>query len=124
MFFNLSPAKQLPLKVSVWVVDEDRYEKLQEQRPDSFVWKFVAMIWICYQNACRSAKQPTTEAIEDIEFKVEEMLSDKVGKAELLGVTSQITAEMQKLFANEQDEEKKIQMKTVAPARKKRTGKR
>ncbi len=119
MNFKLSDAKNLPLKVSVWIVDDNRYNDLLNLKPNSFIWSFTAMIWVCYLNACRAERKEPETSVEDVEFKVEEMLSTKAGKAELIALTSKITEEM-KIFTSDDDaEEKKIQVKT-----KKRIGRK
>lgn len=40
------------LKVSMWILDEDRLSKMYAEKPDSTIWKFTATIYKAYENFC------------------------------------------------------------------------
>jgi len=114
MNFKFSETLTLPLKVSVWVVDEDRYSTLLATKNNSVVWLHTCMVWICYLNACRSLKMEPEIEIADMEFRVEELLSGKEGKKYLLDIETKITEEIQALSATDDSgpgEEKKSKVK-------------
>jgi hypothetical protein len=104
--------KEVRLKVSMWVVDEDRYNKLVSKRPESKLWQFAALLFICYQNACRYEKTEPIFTADDFEMFVDESYSSKDKKQALVDLTNEITAAIYSLSDGEKieasDEEKKM----------------
>jgi len=83
--------KEIWLKVSMWVVDENRYQKLVEQLPDSIIRQSAALFYICYCNNCRYEKTKPELTLEDFELFVDECYSSKEGKEALVTITNEIT---------------------------------
>lgn len=92
--------KEVNLKVSVWVVDENRLQNLMKGREGGTIWNITAMFFVCHQNWARKNKVPVAVEIEELEDWVDEMLSEPTGQKQLIALFNELNNEIGKLFEN------------------------
>ena len=108
--------QEVPLAVTMWICDDDRYFELTNQRPKSVLWEAAALLWLCYCNACRYRRAKATIDISEFELWADEQYSSEEGKKNIVKVISQLTHEILKLRGpqdggspgNEEDGKKKL----------------
>lgn len=106
-------SKKVELKISIWMVDEDRYQKMKDEKPDSIIWDLVSLFWTAHKNHIRrfrNANMPEVVTLDELEIWVDDMLCTEEGKKYLVDKSSEIAEEIKKLSViSGATEEKKIQ---------------
>lgn len=89
--------QDVPLKVSMWVCDENRYFDLVAQRPKSKLWEAASLLFICYTNACRYSRVKPSIDTSEFELWADTQYSTKEGKENIIKVIGSITGELLKM---------------------------
>ena len=103
--------KDVGLKVSMWVLDEDRLNKMYAEKPESIIWKFTSTLFIAYKNFCRYSKMQPEISIEDFELYVDDQLSSEEGRGFITGIFDDLSAQINAMAGTS---EKKMPVSTLA----------
>lgn len=103
--------KEVGLKVSMWVLDEDRLNKMYAEKPESIIWKFTSTLFIAYKNFCRYSKTQPEISIEDFELYVDDQLSSEEGRDFITGIFDDLSAQINAMAGTS---EKKMPVSTLA----------
>lgn len=87
------------LKVSMWVMDENRWSDLANQKPNSVLWQGASQFYTCYLNACRVYKKPVELTMDDFVNWFDELTSYEPEK--VADITGIMVGEIEKLTANQ-----------------------
>lgn len=104
--------KRIDLKVSMWLVDEDRYTDMANQRPKSIIWKSASLIYLAHVNYQRKQKAEPVITAEEIEEWIEDQTSTAAGVKRFVDLNNELTAEIRMITdavaETSTEEEKKI----------------
>ena len=97
--------KEVGLKVSMWVLDNDRVSNMLNEQPQSIIWKFVSYFYIAHLNFCRYTKSEPVVSSADLELFVDEQISSELTRDEFQRSFTEFVNEITAMGGND---EKKI----------------
>lgn len=82
--------------LSMWIMDENRLQKIYDEKPDSFIQKGAAQFYVCYLNACRKEKTDPVLTMQDFYDWYDE--SFVYNREYIAEIQNALAREIQKLF--------------------------